>query len=161
MRHVLVALALLAGAEGAALACSCIPPMPPEQARDIAREAVQGAVAIVEAEAISGYRPGGPGEQVRVHRILFGHAPQLLHIQRSDFASSASCDLLLTVGERKVLILERGEGGAYRMQSLCSDYLASEEYLPVTLEEAARARTVKAGERAATCPKARGARVAG
>lgn len=154
MRKIVLSLALLAGAESAALACSCIAPSPPEESRADARQAVQGIVAIVEAEAITEYRPGGPGEQVRVHRILFGEAPQTLRIERREFASSASCDLLLNRGERKVLILRRGEGVAYRMQGLCSDYLTSERYLPITLEEA-RQSPNEAGERAAACPAVR------
>lgn len=136
MRKFLLGLALIAGAESAALACSCIMPPPPEEARADARQAVQGIVAIVEAEALTEYRPNGPGETVRVHRTLFGEAPETLRIERREFASSASCDLLLAPGQRKVLILRAGAGGTYQMQSLCSDFLTAEDYLPITLEEA-------------------------
>ncbi|HEX8258595.1 MAG TPA: hypothetical protein VF589_13265 [Allosphingosinicella sp.] len=149
MRTIVLGLMLLAGVEGAALACSCIPPGAPEQSRGFAREALQGVTAIVEAEAISDYRPGGPGEEVRVLRTLFGSAPPTIRLERSEHASSASCDLLLGKGERKVLMLTPAEGGTYRMQSLCSDYLTSERYLPILLEEAGW--TSKAGERAERC----------
>jgi len=94
MRKLLVALALTACAEGAALACSCIAPGPPEESRPFAREVAQGLVAIVEAEALTAYR-GNAGEQVRVRRTLFGKAPRTLRIERPPYASSASCDLLL------------------------------------------------------------------
>jgi hypothetical protein len=146
MRKLALGLLLLAAAETAALACSCIAPGTPEQSRSIAREAVKSAVAIVEVQALSGYRQGGAGERVRVRKILWGKAPAEFRIERSSFASSASCDLLLTPGQRKVLILEpatkpRERGRVFRMQSLCSDYLTSDRgFLQVTLEEARRPR---------------------
>jgi hypothetical protein len=157
MRKLLLVLALAAGAESAALACSCIVPAPPEQSRAEARHAVQDLVAIVEADVLTAYRPGSAGEQVRVRRTLFGKAPKTLRIDRGPFASSASCDLLLERGKRKVLLLRRGKGGAYQMQSLCSDFLTSERYLPVVIQEARRTRATpgKAGERASICPTKR------
>lgn len=156
MRKLVLAAALLAGVEGAALACSCIAPGPPEESRGHAREAVQGIAAIVEAEALSEFSHGGVGEQVRVHRTLFGQVPPTLRIERPPHASSASCDLLLSRGQRKLLILTPGEAGAYRMQSLCSDFLTAERYLPILLEEAARGSegSSRAGERADNCPRA-------
>lgn len=153
MRKFLVGIALLASAEGAALACSCIMPPPPEEARVDAQQAVQGIVAIVEVEALTEFQPNGPGETVRVHRTLFGETPETFRIERRPMASSASCDLLMVAGQRKVLILKPGKGGAFQMQSLCSDYLTSEPYLPITIEEARRSagKIDKAGERAADC----------
>lgn len=154
MRKLLWVLAVSAGLESAALACSCVPPPPAAEARTAAREAVEGAVAIVEVETLSEYRPGGRGERVRVLRTLFGKAPATFAIERGPFASSASCDLLLSKGAGAVLIVRAGEGGAYRIQSLCSNFLTSEDYLPVTIEEARRASDTpaKAGERASNCP---------
>ncbi len=145
MRKLVVALSLLIGVEAAALACSCIAPGTPEQSRSLAREATRNAVAIVQVQALSEYRPGGPGELVRVHRTYVGKAPRTFRIERSDFASSASCDVLLTKGQRKVLILSRPEKptrgtATYRIQSLCSDYLTEPMFLPITLQEARRAR---------------------
>lgn len=162
MRKTLLGLVLLVGVESAALACSCMAPGSPEESRAHAREVAPGIVAIVEAEAVTEYRPGTGGEQVRVNRTLFGSAPPTLRIERGEFASSASCDLLLNRGERKVLILSKGEGGVYRMQSLCSDYLASDRYLPILLEEVRRSAGApdKAGERADKCPAASGIRAA-
>ena len=157
MRKLLIALALTACAESAVMACSCIAPGPPEESRSFAREVTPGLVAIVEAEALTEYRPGGAGERVRVRRTLYGKAPRTLRIERREFASSASCDLLLERGQRTVLVLRRGTGGAYRMQGLCDDFLTSRSHLPILLDEARRSagKPRKAGERASLCPERR------
>ena len=164
MRKLLTGLLLIAAAEGAALACSCIAPGTPEEDRSHAREAVQRASAIVEGEALSEYRPGGPGEKVSVRRVLWGEAPAEFRIARPEFASGASCDLLLAKGQRKLLILydpadrlePAGRSGAgpkprtYAIHSLCSDFLLGDPgHLRVTLEEARRRRDQPghAGER--------------
>lgn len=147
MRRILLGLSLVLGLEAAVLACSCMAPGSPEASRTMARQAVGDAVAIVEVDVVSEYRPGGPGELVRLRRTLFGKSPKTFRIQRGDFASSASCDLLLSKGQRKVLILSRpaGKGSTgqrFRIQSLCSDYLTSDrDYLAVTLQEARRRRS--------------------
>lgn len=145
MRKLPILLALVLGLEAAALACSCVPPESPQASRAAAREAVRNAVAIVEVDVLSEYRHGGPGELVRVRRALYGTAPKTFRIQRSSFASSASCDQLLTKGQRKMLILSRPAGNratgqSFQIQSLCSDYLTGARYLPVTLQEARRPR---------------------
>lgn len=147
MRNLLLGLSLILGLEAAALACSCMAPGSPEASRSMARQAMVNAVAVVEVDVLSEYRPGGPGELVRLRRTLFGDAPKTFRIQRGSFASGASCDLLLRKGERKVLILsEPGEnrftGKRFQIQSLCSDYLTSDRgYLAVTLQEARRRRS--------------------
>ena len=139
LRWLGLGLGLIAAVDSAALACSCIAPGSPEDSRDFAREAVRNAVAIVEVEALSEYGPGGDGELVRVDRVLWGEAPGRLRLARSEFASSASCDLLLARGQRKILILSPAEGGGFAMQCLCSDFLVSDRgFLDVTLEEARR-----------------------
>jgi hypothetical protein len=148
MRKLLLGLSLLLGLEAAALACSCMAPESPEASRGIAREVVRNAVAIVEVDVLSEYRPGpgGAGETVRLRRTLFGSAPKTFRIQRGPSASDASCDLLLRKGQRKVLILSgpagnRFTGQRFQIQSLCSDYLTSNRgYLAVTLQEARRPR---------------------
>jgi hypothetical protein len=146
MRTFLIGLALALAAETAALACSCIAPGTPAESRPMAREFVKAAVAIVEVQALSEYRPGGAGERVRVRRTLWGKAPKEFRIERREHASSASCDLLLGKGQRKLLILyparnPRQRGRQFGMQSLCSDYLLSDRgFLQVTLEEARRPR---------------------
>ena len=150
MRRLLLALSLFVALEAAALACSCIAPGTPEESRVHARQAVRRAVAIVEVEVLSEYRPGGEGELVRVRRLLWGEAPPELRLARREFASSASCDLLLTRGQRKLLILSPAPDGRFVMQSLCSDFLLSDRgYLDVTLEEARRrgASSAPPGER--------------
>ena len=53
MRFFLAGLLLVAAAEGAALACSCVAPGTPEESRGFAREAVRNAVAIVEVDVLS------------------------------------------------------------------------------------------------------------
>jgi hypothetical protein len=123
-------------------------PESPEASRGIAREAVRNAVAIVEVDVLSEYRPGpgGAGETVRLRRTLFGSAPKTFRLQRGPSASDASCDLLLRKGQRKVLILSRPAGNRFtgqrfQIQSLCSDHLTSGRgYLAVTLQEARRRR---------------------
>jgi hypothetical protein len=139
MRSLFYGLLLIAGAESAALACTCISPGTPEETRPIARQAVQRAAAIVEVDVLSEYRDGGLGEHVRVRRLLWGEAPAEFRIQRREFASSASCDLLLTRGERRLLILYPVRRGRFAIQSLCDDFLLNEPgHLAVTLEEARR-----------------------
>ena len=142
MRHLGLGLLLFASLEAAALACSCLPPRSPETSRAAAREAVANAVAIVEVDVLSEYRPGGAGELVRSRRVLFGKVPRSFRVQRGPFASDASCDLLLRKGQRKVLIVSKPTGNrrlgtSLQIQSLCSDYLTSDRaYLAITLEEA-------------------------
>ena len=146
MRHLLLGLALIASAEGTALACSCLAPGTPAESRAMAREAVAQASAIVEVEVISGYdERSGRGERVRVLRTLFGEAPANFEIARNHPPSSASCDIDLPQGQRRVLILYPPEAGGSRpcgrsrIQNLCSDYLVqSPDFLAMTLEEARR-----------------------
>jgi hypothetical protein len=144
MRTFLIGLALAVGAETAALACSCGGPETPAESRPTAREFVKKAVAIVEVQALSGYHPSGVGERVRVRRTLWGKAPKEFQIERQEGADSASCDLLLGKGRRKLLILypaqyPRQPGRQFGMQDLCSDYLLSDRgFLKVVLEEARR-----------------------
>jgi hypothetical protein len=142
MRKFLYGMMLVAAAEGAALACSCIAPGTPEQSRGLARDAVRNAIAIVEVEVVSGYRPGSIGEEVRVRRLLWGRAPNSFGIERRAIPSSAACDLLLTTGQRKVLILYPAATGRHRrfvIQNSCSDFLVNTRgHLAVTLQEARR-----------------------
>ena len=148
MRFFLAGLLLVAAAEGAALACSCIAPGTPEESRGFAREAVRNAVAIVEVDVLSEYSPGGD-ELVRVVRTLWGEAPGEVRLARSEFAGGTSCDLRLARGQRKRLILSRGQDGRFVMQNLCSDFLLGDGgYLDVTLDEARRrGGAAPAGER--------------
>jgi hypothetical protein len=146
MRAWTIAAILLVAAEGVALACSCIAPGKPEEARATAREVVKEAVAIVEVQVLSGYdERWRKGERVEVRRTLFGRAPATFHVFRYGRPSSAACGLELKKGERRVLILYRPKrtpwfGSHYAVHNLCSDYLVRQPYLPVTLQEARRRR---------------------
>jgi hypothetical protein len=141
-----IVLALAVAAETAALACSCAAPGTAAESRVAAREAVRGAVAIVQVEVLAGYdQQRRRGEQLRVKRTLFGRAPATVELYRPSAPSSAGCDLELGRSQRRVLILYPAPGGffsgrRYRTQSLCSDYLTSPFYLPITLQEARRRR---------------------
>ena len=149
-----LALLLVAAAESAALACSCLAPGTPQETHRRAREALRNAVAIVEADVLSEYRGGSEGERVRVVRTLWGEAPEEFRVARGEFASSAACDMLLAQGERRLLILYdpedilevsrsesyRARPGEFSIQSICSDYLVRDGYLNVTLQEARRLR---------------------
>jgi hypothetical protein len=84
------------------------------------------------------------GEQVRVRRILFGRAPATFRVYRGAEPSSASCDLELSRGERRILILYSApqsmfSGPQFRIHGLCSDFLVQNRpHLAVTLQEARR-----------------------
>ena len=147
MRNWIVGALIFVAAETVAIACSCMAPGSPEQSRPAAREAVRNASAIVEVDVLSGYdQQYRRGERVTVRRTLFGRAPARFEVYRLNSPSSASCDIELTRGERRILILypapRRMWGQTrYRIQSLCSDYLTERSrYLPVTLQEARRRR---------------------
>lgn len=136
MRHVLAALLLIAGVEAAALACSCIPPPAnAAEARAAAREVARRAVAMVEAEVVSGYdRAHGRGEWVRVRRVLGGRAPGAFRVHRMGPPSSAACGLELRQGQRAFLILyparTRAPGEAqFAVHGLCTDHFARDPAL--------------------------------
>lgn len=129
MKHAFLALLLILGAEGVALACSCIPaPTDPAQARAAAREVARNVVAIVEADVVTGYdRQRQRGETVRVRRVLAGRAPRAFRVHRNGEPNSAACGVELQAGARKFLILHRSRTTApsepvYAIQSLCTDY---------------------------------------
>lgn len=138
MAKLLIGLLLLLGLEAGAWACSCVPTGPAEQSRQEAREALKGAVAIVEVDVLSEHQFGrASGERVRVRRTLFGRAPRQFEIARRPSASSASCDLLLAKGQRKTVILYPAGRARFRIQTLCSDYLVgAPSHLAITLQEA-------------------------
>jgi hypothetical protein len=144
MRRLVIGVVLFVAAEAAALACSCVAPGTAAESRAAAREALSGAVAIVEADVLSAYAFGGAGERVRVRATLWGKAPREFRIARGRHASSASCDLLLPSGQRRILMLRPAASGwfgarRYTIQSLCSDYLFNDRrFLPLTLQEARR-----------------------
>jgi hypothetical protein len=132
MRRRLLALLILAAAEGPALACSCIrPPTDPAQQRIHAREVVRGALALVEVELVSPYDPRlGRGERLRVRRTLAGQAPAVFEIERNHPPSSASCDVGFERGGRTWLVLYapqmRGKTVRYRVSASCTGYMLAD-----------------------------------
>lgn len=127
MRHWALGLLLVALAETAALACSCVPP-PSTRAEAVraAQEVARRAVAVVEADVVAGYDEArSRGEQVRVRRVLAGRAPPVFRVHRRGRPNSASCGLELGPRQRVFLVLYPAVGGAageFAIQSLCTDY---------------------------------------
>ena len=122
------AFAALLMAPTAALACSCIATGDPAELKRLAAESAPNALAVVEAEALTAFQPAtGSGERMRVVRTLAGQAPATFTIERGPTPSSASCDILYSVGQRTLLILypARGSAGAvtYAVSGLCTEHL--------------------------------------
>ena len=123
----LATLAVLA-ADGVAYACSCMTTDDPAQLREFAGEAANRAIALVDAEALTAFQHGGSGERMAVRRTLAGSAPSEFQVERGPMPSSASCDDLYQVGQRKIVILypARTAAGAipvYRTSGLCTNLL--------------------------------------
>ena len=127
MRYWTLAAAAIVAAETAAIACSCIATDDPTELRRFAAEAAQGAVALVEAEAVTSFEATRTGERMRVIRTLAGNAPAEFTVERGPSPSSASCDVLYNVGDRAIIILYPAEGGGagsvYRTSGLCSVHM--------------------------------------
>lgn len=128
MKKWILAAAAVVAAETAAIACSCIATDDPVELRRFGAEAAQGAVALVEAEALTSFEATRAGERMRVIRTLAGHAPAQFQIQRGPSPSSASCDVLYEVGDRALVILYPAEGASgaapvYRTSGLCSVHM--------------------------------------
>ena len=141
MRNWILAVAALASIEAAAIACSCIATDDPVELKRLGAETAKGAVAIVEAEALTSYVATRTGEQMRVTRFIAGTAPVRFTIERGGSPSSASCDVLYEVGQRAVIILYPAANPAaapqtFRTSGLCSVHLLEK---PVFLEAAIKA----------------------
>ena len=130
MRYPLLALLLLAAAETAALACSCIPP--PRDAAErqrLAREVARGASALVEVELATPYdRRTGRGERLHVRRVLAGRASPLVELHRAGHPESAACDLVFSDRRRLTVLLYPHPGRAgriplQRVSSGCTTFL--------------------------------------
>jgi len=133
MRRLIAALLILAAAETAALACSCImAPRDPAQRQAMARDVRAGAVALVEVELVSPYAGPGRGERLRVRRTLAGRAPATFQVERMGRPSSAACDLEFAPGHRTLILLypPRGavsaRGPVYRISASCTSYLLAD-----------------------------------
>lgn len=127
MRYFILAAAAIVAAETAAIACSCIATDDPTELRRFAADAAQGAVALVEAEALTSFEATRTGERMRVVRTLAGNAPAEFTIERGASPSSASCDVLYNVGDRALVILYPSQGSSagpvYRTSGLCSVHM--------------------------------------
>lgn len=134
MKHAVLALLLIAGAETAALACSCV--MPPREAAErqrLVREVARDAVALVEVELAEPYDGRtGRGERLRVRRTLAGRAPASVEIERGRAPSGAACDLVFRPGNRVLVLLYpprrpvRSPGPRYRVSSSCTTHLLAD-----------------------------------
>lgn len=133
MRHALIAFALIAAAETAAIACSCM--MAPQSAAErqrLVREVSRRAVALVEVEVVSPYdERTGRGERLRVRRTFAGRAPALVTIERLRQPSGASCDVQFMPRQRATVILypaARPTGpGVYSLSSTCTTYMLADQ----------------------------------
>lgn len=127
MKRLAVCLAIFFALESAALACSCLGTDDPAELSRLGREAAEGAVALVEAEALTSFEATGTGERMRVVRTLAGSAPATFTVKRRRHPSSASCDVLYRVGERVIVILyppvTREEPGTFRTSGLCTVHM--------------------------------------
>ena len=132
MKHALLLAPLaIVAAEGVAYACSCLATDDPVQLQAFAADAANGAIAIVDAEALTAFQPGA-GERMAVRETLAGNAPSELQVERGPMPSSASCDDLYQVGQRRVVILypakiAAGALPAYRTSGLCTNLLLEKQ----------------------------------
>ena len=149
MRRFFLPVLLLAAAETAAVACSCVmPPTDASERRRLAREVAHEAVALVEVEVVSTYDTRtGRGERLTVRRTLAGRAPAAVELERRGLPSSAACDVEFRRGQRALLLLypprqaRRGGLPRFRTSSSCTSYLlASPPFRAVLIEEMARRR---------------------
>jgi hypothetical protein len=147
MRRALIALALLAAAETAAIACSCVmAPRDPAERQQLARSVAERAVALVEVEVVSAYDPKRwRGERLRVRRTIAGRAPRLVSVERLSPPSGAACDLVLHAGQRTTVLLypvgQGGAGGSYTLSSSCtSSLLADAPFRAALIQEMRRPR---------------------
>ncbi len=107
MRHLLLALCLLAGLETAASACSCrSQPRDEAERRALAARIASEATTLVEVELVSGYDARtGRGERLRVRRVLAGRAGPIVEVERLRRPQSAACDLVFPAGRRRIIAL--------------------------------------------------------
>ena len=140
MRSLIIAAALLVAVPSAALACSCINTDDPVELRRFAADAANGAVALVEAEALTSFEATRTGERMRIVRTFAGTAPAQFTIERGPTPSSASCDVLYNVGDRALVILYPAESSSsaapvYRTSGLCTVHMLDK---PVFRDELVR-----------------------
>ena len=128
MKRMLIGLAMLVGAEGAAQACSCIPnAYDPVAERETANRLAGRVVALIEVEVVEGYNSvTRQGEVMRVRHILAGEAPASFRMQRSG---GGSCDVRYRIGTRHYFMLsqsvrqEPGDLPEFADQGYCATFL--------------------------------------
>ena len=149
MKKLLIGLAMLVGAEGAAQACSCMPLTgDPAQMRQLANELAQGAVALVDVDVRSGYNPRTRrGELMRVRQTVAGRAPRDFRIARQGAPSSAACDVEYQAGSNALVLLYRADRPMVRGQrqfrdgGLCvSMFLHNAQFRQMLIEAMRRPR---------------------
>lgn len=141
MSRSLIGLLLLVAAEGAAIACSCVPPpRNPVQARQLAHSLARGAIAVADVELVTPYdAASGRGERLRVRRMMAGRSIATFEVERQGAPSSASCDLEFQPGRRTLILLfpperRRRSGIArYRISSLCTNLLLANPTVRATV----------------------------
>jgi len=136
VRHFFLGLAaaLIATAETAAIACTCIAlPSDAAERAGLARDVADGAVALVEVELDRPYGAApGRGERLRVVGTLAGAAPALVEVERDGPPSSAGCDVEFASGRRTIVMLyparAAGETGEakFRLGDACLTQLVSD-----------------------------------
>ncbi len=133
MRRFLAALLMLAAAESAALACSCVQaPRDATQRLAMARDMRAGALALVEVELIAPYDGPGRGERLRVRRTLAGRAPATFAVERNRQPSSTSCDVEFNSRARTLILLYpptqpvNSRGPVYRVSASCTTYMLAD-----------------------------------
>lgn len=144
MKKLLLGLALILGAEGAAQACSCIPNAhDPVAMRELVDQFASRAVALVEVEVVAGFDPETRlGELVRVHRVLAGEAPAEFRIERGGrFPDPASCQTHYLAGERRYVLIfppirpVSGGTPGFGDQGYCASFVLGAERLREMLIE--------------------------
>ena len=154
MKLALLALTALVALPTAAIACSCVDTKDPAELREFAGDAVRGAVALVEVEAMTSYDVmKDEGEKVRVVRTLAGKAPESFQVTRRRFASGATCDDVFSAGDhvmealsfkpRLVILYPEAGSASYRISSLCTNLLLEKP----TFRDEVAARIGQTGER--------------
>ena len=149
MKTWIIAAAALVATETAAIACSCIATDDPAELQRFGAQAAEDAVALVEAEALTSFEASRTGERMRVVNVLAGTAPAEFRIERGASPSSASCDVLYSVGERAVVILYPAASSSaglptYRTSGLCSVHMLDK---PVYRDTVIRTIAAGGGER--------------
>ena len=130
MKYWALAAAALIAAETTAIACSCLATDDPVELKALAADAAKDAVAMVEVETILTFEESkGAGDRMRVVQALAGQmVAGEFRVERGEFPSSASCDLLFEKGQRDVVMLYAAPGSpapepTYRISGLCTAHL--------------------------------------